>query len=74
MIGLLSVLSLMTVSVSAGQLEEDQLMSPDRFWKIVAETKEFEIDPAAQLEALAAALGRLSPAEIEAFEREFHEL
>ena len=49
-------------------------MSPDRFWKIVAETKEFEIDPAAQLEALAAALGRLSPAEIEAFEREFHEL
>lgn len=49
-------------------------MAEDRFWSIVGASTARESDPDAQLEALHAELGKLTPVELEAYESRFAEL
>jgi hypothetical protein len=58
-------------SCEARPAAQDQTMSDDRFWALIDRTAIHESDPERQLESLSAALSRLSPDEIEAFEAAF---
>lgn len=51
----------------------DTAMPADRFWELIGKTTKYEADQDAQVEALRQELGKLSVAEIEAFERAFQQ-
>ncbi len=48
-------------------------MPADRFWELIGRTTGYEANPERQLEALRQVLRELTVAEIEAFERAFHQ-
>src|SRR5688500_9196402 len=58
---------------SATQQEASNIMQADRFWELIGRTVRYEADQDRQLEALRQVLSDLTAAEIEAFERAFHE-
>ena len=51
----------------------DTSMPVDRFWELVGKTIEHGADQENQIDALSEVLRQLTPAEIEAFERTFHQ-
>jgi hypothetical protein len=63
----------MTGVASAAEQEVNDAMPADRFWELIGRTTGYEADPERQLEVLQQALRGLTVAEIEAFERAFHQ-
>jgi hypothetical protein len=63
----------MTGAASAAEQEANDAMPADRFWELIGRTTGHEADPERQLKALRQVLRQLSVAEIEAFERAFHQ-
>jgi hypothetical protein len=59
--------------VPVAQQEAGNTMPSDRFWELIGRTTEYQADPEQQLEALRHVLRQLTVAEIEAFERAFHQ-
>lgn len=58
-------------SCAAPPPAQEQAMTEDEFWSLIAVSAPYEADPERQMEVLAAALDALPPEEIEAFEIEF---
>jgi hypothetical protein len=58
---------------SATQQEASNIMQAGRFWELIGRTVRHEADQDRQLEALRQVMIDLTAAEIEAFERAFHE-
>jgi hypothetical protein len=62
------------IPVASGtQQEASNIMQAGRFWELIGRTVRHEADQDRQLEALRQVLSDLTAAEIEAFERAFHE-
>ena len=51
----------------------ERVMPEDRFWALIGSSAKYQADPERQLLALREVLEALTPAELEAFERAFHQ-